>query len=127
MITDVTSSSDWYELPKLERDMLICAREASGILPYAVQHDTEIDPSDRDVAAARTVLTLVDRGWVTVHRLIPDPDGYYGFVYGPAIARVDLDGLLADPDTWDDPSDHEHWYGELALDMTQAGLTVTRS
>jgi hypothetical protein len=124
MIVAVTKSQ-WDALPKIERDMLVCAMESTGILPYAVQHDTEIDSGERAAASARAVLTLVDRGWVTVHRLIPDPDGHHGIVYGPAIARADLEDLLAGADIWDDPSD-ERWHGELTVGLTEAGLAVAR-
>ncbi|MEV6965105.1 hypothetical protein AB0M47_08295 [Hamadaea sp. NPDC051192] len=41
-----------------------------------------------------------------------------------AIARLDLDRLLADPDTWDDPDD-VHRHGELTLTLTEAGLSAT--
>jgi hypothetical protein len=99
MITNVTSSSWWNALPKIERDLLVCAMEASGILPHARQHDTEIDQQqDEAIVMARAVLALVDRGWITVHRLILDPECQHAVTYGPAIARTDLDDVLADAD-----------------------------
>lgn len=124
MISDVTPS-EWDSLPQFERDLLVCAIEAWGILPYASGEYTGIDDPHGDAqAAARIVLDLVSRGWITVHRIVSHPDGK-GATYGPAITDQ-LHGLLADPDTWDDPSDTS-WYGEFTVALTPAGRSAIRN
>ncbi|MEU8002219.1 hypothetical protein AB0B66_13735 [Catellatospora sp. NPDC049111] len=113
---------EWDSLPEFEQDLLVCATEAWGILPYATdQHRGIGDPRAEAAAAARMVLELVDRGWITVHRIVPDAAGV-GAAYGPAITQQ-LDALLADPDTWDDP-DGVSWNGELAVALTPAGRSA---
>lgn len=117
-------------LTGLEYDVLICAQESWGILPYLVEHkrpDGEW-PTAAEVAAA--VQTMVDQGWIEVHRLEPwtSPDGRQGAQYSNPIDRADVPSLLADPDTWDDAE--EGWIGELTLAKTpawssyQAGRTI---
>lgn len=49
---------------------MICAQEATGVLAYAesgVYETGSCEPAE----LARAVLSLVDRGWVTVHRIEP--------------------------------------------------------
>jgi hypothetical protein len=96
----------------IEDELLVCATEAWGILPYASE-------SDDTAAVARTVLDLVDRGRVTVHRIeqVTEPDGTTSSTYGPPLPRADLPALLAATDTWDDP-EHHTWAGELTLSRT---------
>lgn len=110
---------DTLWLTGLEYDVLICAMEGWGILPYLVEHkrpDGEW-PSDAEVAAA--VLSMVDRGWIEVHRLQPwtSPDGRRGTQYGDPIDHAELPSIIADPDAWDDPAD-AGWIGELTLSRT---------
>jgi len=105
-------------LTGLEYDVLTCARESWGILPYLVEHkrpDGEW-PSHEEVVTA--VLALVERGWVEVHRLEPwtSPDGESGAQYGEPIEHVDLPAILADPDVWDAPDGD--WIGTLTLSRT---------
>lgn len=121
MITDVTPS-EWDSLPQFERDLLDCASEAWCILPHASdEYRGSVDPRGDAAAAARVVSELVDRGWLTVHRIVPLP-AEAGATYGPALTR-DLDDVLADPDTWDEPSDIS-WYGELTVALTPAGRSA---
>lgn len=104
----------WDSLSKIEHDLMICAIEGWGILPYACDvDDSGRAVSDADVAAM--VLELVDRGWVEIHRLVPwtSPTGAEGVTYGPAVLRADLDELLLDPASWAEPSGS--WVGALTL------------
>jgi hypothetical protein len=105
-------------LTKVEHDLMVCAMEAWGILPYAcpgVGSDVPISEP------AEAVLSLVDRGLVGVHRLEAwtAPDGRAGATYGARLDRDELPTLLADPDTWDDPADVS-WIGEVTLGRTPA-------
>lgn len=98
---------------------MICAYEAWGILAYA---EADLDPADDEPAdLPSAVLSLVDRGWVQVHRLEPwtSPDGDEGATYSPPIAREDIPAILADPATWDDPKD-PGWFGAVTLSVTDA-------
>jgi hypothetical protein len=112
-------------LTRIEDELMVCAMEAWGILPYACKAtDEKGDPvSDRDVAAA--VLALVDRGWVEVRRLEPwtAPDGREGAMYGAVIGRAELPAVLADPDTWDDP-EGVSWVGEVTLSQVEGWRTA---
>lgn len=108
-------------LTGLEYDVLICGQESWGILPYLVEHkrpDGE-RPTTAEVAAA--VQAMVDQGWLEVHRLEPwtSPAGEQGAQYSDPIDPADVPSLLADPDTWDEPS-AEGWIGELTLAKTPA-------
>lgn len=108
-------------MTKVEYDLMVCAMEAWGILPYACSglDDAGNPVADADLAVA--VLALVDRGLVEVRRIEPwtAPDGRAGAMYGAPVDRGDLPALLADPDTWDDPGDAS-WIGEVALARTKA-------
>ena len=102
-------------MTEIEDDLIVCAMEAWGILPYACSSGVPISE------LAETVLSLVDRGLVGVHRLEPRtaPDGRVGVTYGGRLDRDELPALLADPDTWDDPADVS-WIGEVTLGRTAA-------
>ena len=108
----------WGGLTEVEHDLMVCAMEAWGILPYACP-GVGSDVSISELADA--VLSLVDRGLVGVHRLEPwtAPDGRAGATYGARLDRDELPALLADPGTWDDPADVS-WIGEVALGKTAA-------
>jgi len=110
---------DTLWLTGLDYDVMICAMESWGILPYLVEHrrpDGEW-PSNAEVVAA--VLSILERGWVEVHRLEPwtSPEGRQGAQYGDPVDHSELPSILADPDTWDDPPSGE-WFGELTLSQT---------
>lgn len=94
---------------------MICAVESWGILPYASY-------KSGSEAVTVAVLSLFDRGWISVHTLEPwtAPDGRLGATYGPPLQRMDVEPLLTNPDTWDDPDD-VHWYGELTVLLTPTG------
>jgi hypothetical protein len=111
-------------LSRIERDFMICGIEAWGILAYAGD-DKDEDGNPVDLAA--TVLSLVDRGWVTVHRIEPwtAPDGTMGATYSDPLPREEVPAVLADPATWDDPRDAS-WIGAITLAATEAGRDVLR-
>ncbi|MGW0633370.1 hypothetical protein [Streptomyces sp. NPDC002758] len=121
------SDSLWDGLAWVEQDLLVCAQEAWGILPYACSGpDDRGEPaSDEDIAAA--LLGLVDRGWVEVCRLEPwtSPNGESGIQYGPPIPREVLERLLRLPETWDDPVD-QSWVGALTLSRTERWYAAVR-
>lgn len=79
-------------LTGLEYDVLICAVESWGILPYLVEHRHP------------------DGEWTS-------PDGQRGAQYGDPIDHAELPSIFADPDTWDELTDGE-WIGELTLSLT---------
>jgi hypothetical protein len=112
----------WDQLAWIERELMICAFEASGVLAHVAgtRDQTGTVVSQREVAAA--VLGLVDRGWVQVRRLVSwiGPDGRAGTQPSAVIAREDLDDVLADPATWREPS-VESWVGAVTLSETAAG------
>lgn len=109
-------------LTDIEEQLMVCAMEAWGILPYArpVPSGSGVPVSTQEMAAA--VLALVERGWVEVHLLEPwtAPDGRQGAMYGAAIGRAELPAVLADPDTWDDP-ESASWVGEVTLSSRVQG------
>ncbi|MFD4947134.1 hypothetical protein ACFWNT_32600 [Streptomyces sp. NPDC058409] len=74
---------------------------------------------------APILLSLVDRSWIEVCRVIPwtAPDGSCGFQPGKPITREDLPTLLADADNWDYP-DSGDWIGCLTLTLTEIGRQV---
>ena len=111
---------DTLWLTGLEYDVLTCARETWGILPYLVEHKRPDGEWPSAAEATAAVLSMVERGWVVLHRLEPwtSPDGQHGTQYGDPIDPAALPSLLADPDTWDDPAD-ERWIGELTLSLTR--------
>lgn len=108
----------WATVTPVEHALMICAQEASGILAYA--EGDIVDGEDYEQAdLVRGVLSLVDRGWVHVHRIEPwtAPDGHTGVGYGPPIPRTEIPSLLEDPATWDDPED-PNWLGAVTLTLT---------
>lgn len=116
----------WDRLSRIEHDLMICAMESWGILPHAC----DVDDSGHVVSAievAAKVLDLVDRGWIDVHRLEPwtSPDGVNGATYGLAIPRAELDELLANVETWAEPSSSS-WIGAVTLAETDLGRQITR-
>jgi len=108
---------DTVWLTGLDYDVLTCARESWGILPYLVEHKRPDGqwPSKAEVTAA--VLLAVERGWVEVHRLDPwtSPEGKSGAQYSDPIAHSEVPALLADSDVWDEPEGDDAWIGEVTL------------
>jgi hypothetical protein len=118
------ADSPWTTLTEVERDLMICAIEAWGILAYAT-HDEDEGGNPIDVPGI--VLSLVDRGWVQLHRIEPwtAPDGEAGATYGPPIPRAEIPAVLEDPATWDDPED-PRWIGVVTLSPTEAWRDLNR-
>ncbi|WP_377272103.1 hypothetical protein [Peterkaempfera sp. SMS 1(5)a] len=118
------TDSPWTTLSPVEHDLMICAIEAWGVLPYAAGDEDE-DGNPIDLPGV--VLSLVDRGWVQLHRLEAwtSPDGQEGATYGPPILRSEIPTILEDPATWDDPED-PGWIGAVTLSTTEAWRELSR-
>ncbi|WP_146067850.1 hypothetical protein [Streptomyces sp. Ru72] len=118
------ADSPWAALTSVERDLMVCASEAWGILAYATNGK---DEDGHAVDLPRIVLGLVDRGWVHVHRLEPwrAPDGQAGATYGPPIPRAEVPEVLKDPAVWDDPDDPD-WIGAVTLSATETWRALNR-
>jgi len=121
------SESVWDLLTQTELELMICAREASGVLAYACSNQDGDGEAVSDKAVSELVLGLVDRGWVEVCRFEPwtAPDGGRGLQLGASIPRGDLGEVLADPATWDDPADVS-WVGAVTLRETEEWLKLSR-
>lgn len=74
---------------------------------------------------APILLSLVDRGWIEVCRLIPwtASDEQLGYQPGPPVAREELPGVLADAAAWEYPDGD--WIGSLTLCLTQQGSQIS--
>jgi len=116
----------WATVTSVEHALLICAQETWGILAY-VEGDIEDGEDYEQADLVRGVLSLVDRGWVQVHRIEPwtAPDGRPGVDYGPPIPRTEISSVLEDPATWDDPQD-PRWLGAVTLSLTDAWRELHR-
>ncbi|MFG1807836.1 hypothetical protein [Streptomyces sp. NPDC049040] len=116
----------WETVTPVEHALLICAQEASGILAY-VEADIDDGEDYEPVDLVSGVLSLVDRGWVHVHRIEPwtAPDGRRGADYGPPIPRAEIPSVLEDPATWDEPHDSS-WLGAITLSFTDAWRELHR-
>ena len=116
------TESQWAALSSTERQLLICALEGTSGLAWV----DEVNENGEPVDLPAKVLSMVDRGWVTVHRIEPwtAPDGQKGIAYGPAIDRVALPEILADPATWESLYS-TLWYGAITLWPTEAGWVVS--
>ncbi|AJT69477.1 hypothetical protein T261_7880 [Streptomyces lydicus] len=114
------------ELSSAERAFMISDSEID-ILP-GVRGDLD-EPLASGTASdlAPILLTLVDRGWIEVCRVIPwtAPDGAAGYQMGPPLPRHELPTVLAAPEEWDYPEDSE-WLGRLTLTFTEAGRKIPR-
>ncbi|MFD8543200.1 hypothetical protein [Streptomyces sp. NPDC059649] len=114
------------ELSSAERAFMINASEID-ILP-GVRGDLDEPLASRPAADLMpTLLTLVDKGWIEVSRLIPwtAPDGAAGFQPGPSLPEQELVALLSDTTNWEYPESGE-WLGCLTLTLTEAGRKVPR-
>ncbi|WP_037606720.1 hypothetical protein [Streptacidiphilus rugosus] len=116
------AETQWADLSRVERELMICALEGTAGLAFV----DGIDEAGEPVDLPAEVLRLVDRGWVTVHRMEPwtAPDGQKGIVYGAAIARDELPEILADPATWEGLYSYL-WWGAVTLWPTEAGWVVS--
>jgi hypothetical protein len=117
----------WDGLTSIERALLINAMEMD-IFPGFIG---DLDDDEQDMSQAELaeiVLSLVDKGWFTVHRYEPwiSPEGNNGIAPGAQIPRHELSALLADPTTWEyfdrDPS----WVGAVTLVEAEAGKKLSR-
>ncbi|QIP88251.1 hypothetical protein GLX30_34310 [Streptomyces sp. Tu 2975] len=114
------------ELSSAERAFMINATEIDvlpgvwGDLdePLASGHSSDLVP---------ILLSLVDRGWIEVCRVIPwtAPDGATGFQPGPSLPKQVLPALLLDTENWEYPQSGE-WLGCLTLTLTEAGQQIPR-
>ena len=106
-------------LTGLEYDVMTCASESWGILPYLIEHRRPDGEWPSTSEAAVAVLSFVDRGWVEVHRLEPATfeDGRSGAKYSEPIDHSAVATLLTDADTWNDPTGDD-WFGEFTLSQT---------
>jgi hypothetical protein len=102
----------------MEQDLMVCAQEAWGILPYAcTSTDDHGEPaSDEDIAAA--LLGLVDRGWSRSAGWNPGLRRTANPVLSSPTSRELIERLLRLPETWDDPVD-QSWVGVVALSRTE--------
>ena len=116
------TETQWSALSHTEQELMICALEGTGMLAFVDDHDEHGDPVD----LSAVVLSLVDRGWVSVHRMEPwtAPDGQQGIAYGAALARDEIFEVLADPATWDCVNSYL-WYGAVTLWLTETGWIVS--
>ncbi|MDZ5445734.1 hypothetical protein U2F26_23885 [Micromonospora sp. 4G57] len=120
------SQKDWDNLSHVEQCFFINAAEMD-ILP-GVRGDLDDDerrlPLDE---LARTLLSLVDRGWIEVRRYERwiSENGSEGLTPGDVVPRDELAQVLAEPTNWEYPDDTS-WIGALTLVRTETGLVISR-
>ncbi|MER5996725.1 hypothetical protein [Streptomyces viridosporus] len=114
------------ELSSAERAFMINATEID-ILPGVRGDLPEPLASGPASDLAPILLSLVDRGWIRISRLVPwsAPGGGTGFQPGPFLPRESLPALLTDAGNWEYPADGE-WLGRITLILTDAGQQVPR-
>ncbi|MFQ6192845.1 hypothetical protein [Streptomyces sp. NPDC000405] len=74
---------------------------------------------------APILLSLVERGWIEVCRVIPwtSPDGRSGFQPSTPLTREELPDALTDAGSWEYPESGD-WIGHLTLTLTQEGRQI---
>ncbi|MEV0175044.1 hypothetical protein AB0I00_28495 [Streptomyces sp. NPDC050803] len=114
------------ELTSAERAFMINATEID-ILPGVWGDLPEPLVSGPAAELVPVLMSLVDRGWVEVCRVIPwtASDGTPGEQPGPPLPREELPALLADGANWEYPECVE-WLGCLTLTLTEDGRGVPR-
>ncbi|MFI9359390.1 hypothetical protein [Streptomyces lydicus] len=114
------------ELSSAERAFMINASEID-ILPGVWGDLDEPLASGPASDLLPILLTLLDKGWIQVSRVIPwtAPDGAAGFQPGPPLPRQDLAALLSAAANWEYPESDE-WFGCLTLTLTEAGREISR-
>ncbi|WP_328399377.1 hypothetical protein OHS70_21215 [Streptomyces sp. NBC_00390] len=114
------------ELSSPERAFMINATEID-ILPGVWADLDEPLASGRAADLVPILLSLVDRGWIEVSRVIPwtAPDEAAGFQPGPTIPKRALPTLLSDAENWEYLQSGE-WLGCLTLTLTEAGQQIPR-
>ncbi|MET9896871.1 hypothetical protein ABZZ47_43250 [Streptomyces sp. NPDC006465] len=73
---------------------------------------------------APILLSLVDKGWIEVCRLVrwTAPDGQLGYQPAPPLARGELPEVLAHAAAWEYPDGT--WIGSLTLCLTPQGSKI---
>ncbi|MDQ0938421.1 hypothetical protein [Streptomyces sp. V1I1] len=114
------------ELSSAERAFMINATEID-VLPGVWGDLDEPLASGPASDLVPILLSLVDRGWIEVCRVIlwTAPDGAAGFQPGPSIPKRALPTLLLDAENWEYPQSGE-WLGCLTLTLTEAGQQIPR-
>ncbi|MGY1453207.1 hypothetical protein [Streptomyces sp. SS8] len=114
------------DLSSAERAFMINASEID-ILPGVWGDLPEPLASGPASELVPILLSLVDKVWINVSRVIPwtAPDGTAGFQPGPPLPRVSLPGLLADDSNWEYTADFE-FMGALTLTLTEEGDRIQR-
>ncbi|MFD8428251.1 hypothetical protein ACFV1R_11690 [Streptomyces coelicoflavus] len=113
-------------LSSAERAFMINAAEID-ILPGVRGDLDEPLVSGPSSALVPILLSLVERGWIEVCRLVPwsAPDGTLGEQPGPPVPEQDLAAVLADAEKWEYPRSGT-WLGCLTLTLTEAGRRIVR-
>jgi hypothetical protein len=114
------------DLSPVERAFMINASEID-ILPGVRGDLDEPFASDPCSDLATILLSLIDKRWIEVSRLVPwtSPEGAPGLQPGTPIPRQDLAAVPADDENWEYPDDGE-WLGRLTLVLTSAGRRIPR-
>jgi hypothetical protein len=120
------SQREWNALPQAEKAFMVSSFEHDilpgvwGDLPESLQR---VPLSE----VAAILLSLVDRGWIEVHRIAPwtAPDGQVGYQPGDLVPHDQLSAVLADTQEWEYPADPPSWVGALTLVETEAGRKVS--
>ncbi|MGC1209983.1 MAG: hypothetical protein WA890_01785 [Micromonospora sp.] len=120
------SQKDWDNLSHVEQCFFISATEMD-ILPDV---RADLDDDERRLPLdelARTLLSLVDRGWIEVRRYERwiSENGSKGLTPGDVVPRDELAQVLAEPTNWEYPDDTS-WIGALTLVRTETGLVISR-
>ena len=97
------------------------------ILPGVRGDLDEVDQSRPVSELAGILLSLIDRGWIEVHRIAPwtSPSGGNGLQPGELVPREQLPAILEEAANWEYPEDGD-WIGALTLVETEAGRKITR-
>jgi hypothetical protein len=115
------SQREWEALTPSEAAFMINSYEFD-ILPGVWGDLAEADQSRPVTELAPILLSLVDRGWIQVHRVTSmEPE----LQLGPAVPRDQLSTDLNDPESWEYPEDGTYDDG-LKLVLTEPGWNIVR-
>jgi hypothetical protein len=119
------SQQEWDALTTSEQAFMINSYEIdilAGVWGDLAEADRSA-PVDR---LAGILLSLVDRGWIEVRRVVPwlSPEEKRGYGHGELVPRDDLPAVLGDAANWEYPEGG--WFGALTLVETEAGMRITR-
>lgn len=120
------SEREWQALTKSGEAFMVNSYE----IDILVGVWGDLDDADRSRPVkelAGILLTLIDRGWIEVHRVAPwtSPSGQQGLQPGEPVPRDQLPAVLEDAANWEYP-DHGNWIGAVTLVETEAGMKITR-